>query len=74
MMKIIKAYDEKITPEQEALLRGHNFREYPAIQELSAAKLLENVEKPHDKGKNFWTRVGKAARTGKLHPFNSCPQ
>lgn len=59
--EIIKAYDEKITPEQEALLRGHNFREYPAIQELSAAKLLENVEKPHDKGKNFWTKSKRTA-------------
>lgn len=32
----ILAYDEKMTPEQEALLRGHNFREYPSIQELSS--------------------------------------
>lgn len=37
--EVIKAYDEKITPEQEVLLRGHNFREYPSIQELSAAKV-----------------------------------
>ena len=32
------AYDENITPEQEAILRGHNFREYPTIQELSEGK------------------------------------
>ena len=34
----ILAYDENIAPEQEALLRGHNFREYPTIQELSWSK------------------------------------
>ena len=34
----ILAYDENITPEQEAILRGHNFREYPTIQELSEGK------------------------------------
>lgn len=32
----ILAYDERMTPEQEALLRGHNFREYPSVQELSS--------------------------------------
>ena len=36
-------YDKNITPEQEALLRGLNFREYPTIQELSESK---------DRGKN----------------------
>lgn len=30
----IVCYDKKITPEQSALLRGHNFHEYPTIQEL----------------------------------------
>ncbi len=34
----ILAYDENITPEQKALLRGHNLREYPTIQELSESK------------------------------------
>ena len=38
----ILAYDETMTPEQEALLRGHNFREYPSIQELSGDKGSEN--------------------------------
>ena len=33
-----------ITPEQEALLRGLNFREYPTIQELSAANVSNNSE------------------------------
>ena len=40
----ILAWDKEITPEQEALLRGHNFREYPTIQELSAAKIVNNSE------------------------------
>ena len=35
-------YDKEITPEQEALLRGLNFREYPTIQELSATKVVNN--------------------------------
>ncbi|MGM9800337.1 MAG: hypothetical protein ACI30M_06610 [Muribaculaceae bacterium] len=40
----ILAWNENITPEQEALLRGHNFREYPTIQELYAAKVGNNSE------------------------------
>ena len=35
--KII-AYDEKITPEQQALLRGLNSHEYPTIQELQSGE------------------------------------
>ncbi|MGN0236829.1 MAG: hypothetical protein ACI4AK_01890, partial [Lepagella sp.] len=46
--EIVVAYDENITPEQEALLRGRNFREYPTIQELSAA----NIEKDFDNSKS----------------------
>ena len=34
----------KITPEQEALLHGLNFREYPTIQELSAANVIDIIE------------------------------
>ncbi len=34
----VVCYDERITPEQEALLNGRNFRQYPTIQELSADK------------------------------------
>lgn len=34
----VVCYDERITPEQEALLDGRNFRQYPTIQELSASK------------------------------------
>lgn len=37
-------YDKEITPKQEALLRGLNFREYPTIQELSAAKITNNSQ------------------------------
>ena len=42
----ILAWDKNITPEQEALLRGHNYREYPTIQELSAANINNNYENP----------------------------
>jgi len=56
----ILAYDENITPEQKALLRGHNLREYPTIQELSVGKdnktsstLQKNgEEKSHDNTKD----------------------
>ena len=48
----ILAWNKNITPEQEAVLRGHNFRIYPTIQELSGAKIenysgtsKENAEK-----------------------------
>ena len=34
----VVCYDERITPEQEALLNGRNFRQYPTIQELSVDK------------------------------------
>ncbi|MCI7654299.1 MAG: strawberry notch C-terminal domain-containing protein [Bacteroidales bacterium] len=46
------AVDKNITPEQQALLRGHNFHEYPTIQELSDAKLVNNVESAVKKGEN----------------------
>ena len=39
------AWDKNITPEQEALLRGLNYHEYPTIQELSAANINNNIEK-----------------------------
>ena len=40
----IITWDKNITPEQKALLRGHNFREYPTIQELTAENIVENFE------------------------------
>ncbi len=43
------AYDEKITPEQEALLRELNFHEYPTIQELSASKDNTNLSNLQEK-------------------------
>lgn len=46
------AVDKNITPEQQALLRGHNFHEYPTIQELSDAKLVNNVESAVKKDEN----------------------
>ena len=38
----IVTYDEKMTPEQEALLRDLDYREYPSIQELSGSKDTKN--------------------------------
>lgn len=38
----VVCYDERITPEQEALLDGRNFRQYPTIQELSTDKGSNN--------------------------------
>lgn len=49
----IAAYDARITPEQQALLRGLNFREYPTIQELSATKIVDSFEKSYDRGKKI---------------------
>ena len=54
----ILAYDENITPEQEALLRGHNFREYPSIQELSAgkdSKYSYSLQEKEEKSEEFNT-------------------
>ncbi len=48
----IVAYDEKITPEQEALLREHNYREYPTIQELSEPKGTTNSGKTNNYDEN----------------------
>ncbi len=63
----ILAWDKNITPEQEALLHGHNFREYPSIQELSAAKIENNpdnskisVEKYKRKDKPFKVLLPKS--------------
>jgi len=35
---------KKITPKQEALLHGLNYREYPTIQELFAANVGNNFD------------------------------
>ncbi len=55
------AVDKNITPEQQALLRGLNSHEYPAIQKLSAAKLGNNVESAVNKGENV-SEHGAAAQ------------
>lgn len=55
------AVDKNITPEQQALLRGLNSHEYPTIQELSAAKLGDNVESAVKKGENV-SELGAAAQ------------
>ena len=42
--EVVLTYDKNITPEQEALLRGLDYREYPTIQELSAANVRNNSD------------------------------
>lgn len=58
------AVDKNITPEQQALLRGHNFHEYPTIQELSIAKLSNNSESDVNKGENVLGSSGERYRKG----------
>ena len=53
----ILAWDKNITPEQEALLRGHNYREYPTIQELSAANIRNNSETQIQNEENVLYRI-----------------
>ena len=82
-------YDEKITPEQEALLRGRNFREYPTIQELSEGKDKENSNTLQEKGekinKNYKAKIrkhidklveklGTKARTTVYHSLEEVPE
>lgn len=50
-------YNNAITPEQEALLNGRNFRQYPTIQELSGDKVSDNSDKNNtviDDGENVY--------------------
>lgn len=47
------AYDQNITPKQEALLRDLDYREYPSIQELSAANVANNSEMAKDSAENL---------------------
>ena len=42
--EVLVTYDKEITPEQQELLRGLNFHEYPTIQELSDAKISEKSD------------------------------
>ena len=55
----VLAYDKEITPEQEALLRGLDYREYPTIQELSEGK-------GSDKSENSKVSWSKLSRTDAL--------
>ena len=59
----ILAWDKNITPEQEALLRGHNYREYPTIQELSAANVGNNSDIAKESGENVVEDTAKVKRT-----------
>ena len=51
--EVLVTYDKKITPKQQELLRGLNFHEYPTIQELSAAKIRNNIETAKENGGNL---------------------
>lgn len=51
--EVLVTYDKKITPKQQELLRGLNFHEYPTIQELSAAKIRNNIETAKENGENL---------------------
>ena len=76
-------YDKNITPEQEALLRGLNFREYPTIQELSESKVREKNNKSQTNAKdnsqkerilnyihNLVESLGTKERTTVYHSFD----
>ncbi|MBR6806149.1 MAG: hypothetical protein IKM47_06515 [Bacteroidaceae bacterium] len=54
----VVCYDERITPEQEALLNGRNFRQYPTIQELSADKGSENISNSQEDNDIRFRSVG----------------
>ena len=54
-------YDANITPGQEALLRELNFHEYPTIQELSAAKVVESFENPNTESQKSGIRMSEDA-------------
>ena len=58
--EVLVAYDEKITPQQQALLRGLNFHEYPTIQELSAANVGNSSETSKQNGDKFSLRLQNA--------------
>ena len=50
-------YNAEITPEQEALLNGRNFRQYPTIQELSEGKGNDNIDTTNESEENISLRV-----------------
>lgn len=65
----ILAYDERMTPEQEALLRGHNFREYPSVQELSSVgKDTKNIDTIQENGQENADEAPKFQRVVSPEP------
>lgn len=50
-------YNAEITPEQEALLNGRNFRQYPTIQELSESKDSDNIDTSNEYEENISFRT-----------------
>ena len=66
-------YDKEITPEQEALLRGLNFREYPTIPELSTIKVVNNTGTASISGQKVDESARKAYtyEVTKIEPLDS---
>ena len=60
----IVTYDERMTPEQEALLRGLDYREYPSIQELSGGKGKENNPNYQENGQENAVEAPKFQKVG----------
>ena len=58
--EVLVTYDENITPQQQALLRGLNFHEYPTIQELSTANVGNSSETSKQNGDKFSLRLQNA--------------
>ena len=66
--EVLVAYDEKITPQQQALLRGLNFHEYPTIQELSAANIVNPSETSKGNAEKFSLRLQDAINETDTEP------
>ena len=69
--EVLVAYDEKITPQQQALLRGLNFHEYPTIQELSAANIDKSSETSKESGEKFSLRLKNAINETDTEPTDA---
>ena len=69
--EVLVTYDKEITPQQQALLRGLNFHEYPTIQELSAAKIDNSSETTKENGENFSLRLKNAIAEADTNPSDA---
>ena len=67
-------YDNRITTEQEALLGGRNFRQYPTIQELSNSKTNQFSSQSQDINKEVNKQVANWIEDGLLeYTHKECP-